>query len=144
MSELTEAEVLAQASNRKEEVSKVDEIEVLFNHTKSFTINGEDITIRHFSFGQLPTVISLLKGVGGTFAHYKQTGTLNSVEAMMDIISVGGENLIQALVLSTGKKREFFDQISPEDGVKVMLEFLQMNIGFFTKRVVPVLQGQMK
>ena len=63
---------------------------------------------------------------------------------MMDIVSSGGENLIQALVLNTGKPRAFFDNVSPDEGVKLMLEFLQMNIGFFTNRVVPVLQGQMK
>lgn len=144
MSELSEAEVLAQASTRPAEEKKVDETEVLFSHTKTFNVNGQDVTIRHFSFGQLPTVIKLLKGVGGTFAYYKSQGTINSIEAMMDIISVGGENLIEALCLNTGKSRAFFDEISPEDGVTLMLEFLQMNIGFFTKRVVPVLQGQMK
>ena len=143
--QLSESEILARSiSSTPQEAPKTDEIEVLFSNTKTFQINGESVTIKHFSFGQLPAVISLLKGVGGVFAHYKNAGTLNSVEAMMDIVSSGGENLIQALVLNTGKPRAFFDEVPPDEGVKLMLEFLQMNIGFFTNRVVPVLQGQMK
>ena len=139
---LSEQEVLAQAkANQPIETPKVDEVEVLFESTKSYTIIGEQITIRPFSFGELPIVISLLKGVGSQFAYYQQKGTLNTVEGMMDIIAAGGENLIQALALNTGKDRQFFNKISPEDGVKVMQDFLMMNIGFFMQRVLPAIKG---
>jgi hypothetical protein len=140
MTELTEAEVLAQASTVKPEV-KQDELAILFESTKSFDVNGEQITIRPFSFGELPIVISLLKGVGSQFAYYQSKGTLNTVEGMMDVIAAGGENLIQALALNTGKDRQFFNKISPEDGVRIMQDFLMMNIGFFTQRVLPVIKG---
>ena len=139
---LTEQEVLAQANaNKPQETPKVDELEVLFESTKQYTINGEILTIRPFSFGELPIVISLLKGVGSHFAYHQQKGTVTSVEGIMDIISAGGENLIQALALNTSKPREFFNKISPEDGVRIMQDFLMMNIGFFTNRVLPVIKG---
>ena len=138
---LNEEELAAKTKTVKAPTKKTDEMEVLFETTKSFEIMGETLVIRPFSFGELPTVIALLKGVGSSFAYYQQNGSLNSVEAMMDLIAAGGENLIQALALNTKKPREFFDRISPEDGVKIMMEFLMMNIGFFTTRVVPLLQG---
>ena len=138
---LSEAEVLAQAAASKPvEEKKVNELEVLFETRKTFSVNGEDITIRPFSFGELPIVIGLLKGVGSYFALHQQRGTLNTVEGMMDVISAGGENLIQALALNVGKKRDWFNTVSPEDGVKLMEEFLVMNLSFFTNRVLPAIK----
>lgn len=139
---LSEAEVLAQFSAVKaDEAPKVDEVEVLFESTKSFTVGKDTVTIRPFGFGELPQVISLLKGVGSHFAHYQAAGTLNTVESMMDIIAAGGENLIQALALNTGKPRSYFNTVAPDVGVQIMQDFLQMNIGFFTSRVLPVIKG---
>lgn len=139
---LDEQEVFAQAlSNKPVEATKVDEMEVLFESKKTFTVGTESVTIRPFSFGELPIVISLLKGVGSIFAHHQKQGTVQSVEGIMDIIGNGGENLIQALALNTGKERKFFDTMSPEDGVTIMQEFLMMNIGFFMKRVLPAIKG---
>jgi len=140
--ELSIEEVMAKTkANAPVAEVKQDEIAILFETTKSFDINGEQITIRPFSFGELPVVISLLKGVGSQFAYYQAKGTLNTVEGMMDVIAAGGENLIQALALNTGKPREFFNSISPEDGVRIMQDFLMMNLSFFTQRVLPVIKG---
>ena len=141
MSELSIEEVMAQAKQNAPAEVKQDELAVLFENTQTFTVSGEQVTIRPFSFGELPVVISLLKGVGSQFAYYQQKGTLNTVEGMMDVIAAGGENLIQALALNTGKPREFFNKISPEDGVRIMQDFLMMNISFFTQRVLPVIKG---
>lgn len=141
---LTEAEVLAQAIHKTTEQTPENEMEVLFESTKSYHVGTEEITIRPFGFGELPVVISLLKGVGSQFAYYQSKGTLQSVESMMDIISAGGENLIQALALNTGKDRQFFNKLSPEIGMQIMQDFLMMNIGFFMKRVLPVIKGTMK
>ena len=139
---LSEAEVLAQiTSHESVEPVKADELEVLFESTKSYTVGSDTITIRPFGFGELPQVIALLKGVGSHFAHYQALGTLNTVEAMMDVIAAGGENLIQTLCLNTGKPRAYFNTLSPEVGVQIMQDFLVMNIGFFTKRVLPVIKG---
>lgn len=138
---LTEAEMLARASTIKPEAPKTNELEVLFETTRSYEVNGETVTIRPFSFGELPKVIALLKGVGSQFAYHQSKGTLNSVEGIMEIVGAGGENLIQTLAINTGKPREFFDKISPELGVAIMQDFLIMNIGFFTNRVLPVIKG---
>lgn len=141
---LSEAEVLAQAVHTATQENKQDEMEVLFESTKSYTVGTDTITIRPFGFGELPIVISLLKGVGSQFAYYQAQGKLQTAEGIMDIIAAGGENLIQALALNTGKPRDYFNKLSPEIGMQVMQDFLMMNIGFFMSRVLPVIKGQMK
>lgn len=137
---LSEEEVLAQANAPKPEAKKVDELEVLFESRETFNINGEDISIRPFAFGELPIVISLLKGVGSYFAMHQAAGTLNTVDGMFDVIAAGGENLIQALALNVKKPRSWFDTVAPDDGVRLMEAFLLMNIGFFTNRVLPAIK----
>lgn len=137
---LSEEEVMAQAKAPKPEAKKVDELEVLFETRETFNINGEEISIRPFGFGELPIVIGLLKGVGSYFALHRANGTLNTVEGMFDVIAAGGENLIQALALNVRKPRNWFDTVSPDDGVRLMEAFLLMNIGFFTTKVLPAIK----
>lgn len=141
MSELNEDQLMESLKNSKPaEEKKVDELDVMFEEPKSFQVGDQTITIRPFKFGELPKVIALLRGVGGTFAHHQRAGSLNTVEAMMDIIAVGGEQLILTLALNTGKPREFFDSLDMDVGTQILIDFLGMNIGFFTNRVLPMLQ----
>lgn len=141
MSELNEDQLMESLKNSKPaEEKKVDELDVMFEEPKSFQVGDETITIRPFKFGELPKVIALLRGVGGTFAHHQRAGSLNTVEAMMDIIAVGGEQLILTLALNTGKPREYFDSLDMDVGTQILIDFLGMNIGFFTNKVLPMLQ----
>ena len=141
MTQMSEDEVMkALQSQQPVEEKKVDELEVMFEEPKSFQVGDQTITIRPFKFGELPKVIALLRGVGGTFAHHQRAGSLNTVEAMMDIIAVGGEQLILTLALNTGRPREFFDTLDMDVGTQILIDFLGMNIGFFTNKVLPMLQ----
>lgn len=137
---LSEEEVMKAASSVKQDPAKADELEILFQGPIEFSVCGETLKIRPFSFGELPKVIALLRGVGGTFAHWHAAGKLNTLEALMDIVATGGENLIHTLALNVGKPREWFDTVPADEGINVLLEFLKLNLSFFTKRVVPLLQ----
>lgn len=137
---LSEEQVMAAAASVKPEQTAKDELEILFQGPVEFTVSGELVKIRPFTFGELPKVIALLRGVGGTFAYWNASGKLNTVEGMMDIVATGGENLIQTLALNVGKPREWFDSIPADEGIALLLEFLKLNLSFFTKRVVPLLQ----
>lgn len=142
---LSEEQLMSQLSSQKaDDKPKTDELEVLFEQAKTFTINGEQVTVRPFKFGHLPQVLKLLRSVGGLFAHYQSQDKLNSMEAIIHIVGEAGDDLIKALVLNTGKPREFWDEIDSDEGLEVMIHFLIVNIGFFTKRVLPHLQQAMK
>ena len=143
---LSEEELMGQIKSATQAASnfKIDETEVLFETRKEFTIKGEKISVRPFSFGELPIVLKLLKNVGSYFAVHQKNGTLKSIDGMMEIMAVGGENLMQALALNIGKPREWLNDISPEDGVQMTEEFLFMNLNFFTKRVLPAIKALQK
>ena len=137
---LDENEVMSKVSSIKQDAPKENELDILFDSRKTFVINGEEISIRPFAFGELPIVIGLLKGLGSYFAMHQANGTLNSIDGMFDIISAGGENLIQALALNVKKPRNWFDTVSPDEGVALMEAFLVMNLSFFTNRVLPAIK----
>lgn len=141
---LSEEQLMNSISKSAPEEKKVDEVSVLFEEPKTFIINAQEVTVRPFKFGQLPQVLKLLRSVGGLFAHYQSQGKLNSMEAVMHIVGEAGDDLINALVLNTGKSREFWDNVDSDTGLEVMIHFLIVNIGFFTKRVLPHLQTAMK
>jgi hypothetical protein len=142
--QLTEEQLMSQIATSAPVEKKVDEMGVLFQEPKTFTLNGEQVTVKPFKFGHLPQVLKLLRSVGGLFAHYQSQGKLNSMEAIIHIVGEAGDDLINALALNTGKPREFWDEIDSDEGLEVMIHFLIVNIGFFTKRVMPHLQQAMK
>jgi len=142
---LSEEQLMAKMADTKpQEQPKTDEVEVLFEQPKTFVLNGQEVTVKPFKFGQLPQVLKLLRSVGGLFALYQSQGKLNSMEAIIHIIGEAGDDLINALVLNTGMPRSFWDEIDSDEGLEVMIHFLIVNIGFFTKRVLPHLQAVMK
>lgn len=140
---LSEEEVMAQASKTIDAGPTIDEIETLFKTETTFDVNGEIISVREFKFGELPKALQLVKTFGGVFAHHYKNGTLETMNAVMDICSIGGEELISLLALNVGKPREWFDTVPTDVGVSMMLTFLKVNISFFSQRVVPVLSNGM-
>lgn len=136
---LSEEQVMQSAKTVKTEL-KTDEMDYLFDEPIVKFINGEKITVRLFTFGELPRVISLLKGVGTSFSYYNSQGKLNSIDALMEIISIGGENLIETLAMNIGKDRQWFNTISQDEGIELMFDFLKLNLSFFTTRVLPIIQ----
>jgi hypothetical protein len=141
---LTEEQMLARASTIKPDTNKVvNELEVLFEEDKVFEVNGEKIRITPFKFGQLPAVLKLLRNVGGLYAHYYQQGKVDTTDAIMHIISEAGDDVMQALALNIGKPRSFFDTLDSDVGIEMMIQFLAVNVSFFTKRVMPLLKKTM-
>jgi hypothetical protein len=143
---LSEAEMMAKTSSVKPDTgpAPVDELDVLFPQKRTWTVNGEEVIIKEFTFGQLPKAIKLVKGVGGLFAFYQSQGTLNTAEAIMHIVSEGGEDLIELLAFNLGKPREWFDGVPSDAGVEILVNFMLVNVSFFTSRVIPLLTGTLK
>lgn len=139
---LSEEELMQATRTVKEDTAhpvEVDEVDVLFAPQRVWEINGETIEVKEFTFGQLPKAIKLLKTVGHLFAIHSQQGTISSPEAIMQIVSEGGDDVIELLAFNVGKKREWFDTVPADTGIELLLHFLIINISFFTNRVLPAI-----
>jgi hypothetical protein len=107
-----------------------EDLEVLFPTGKTVTANGEEITIKPYTFGQIPKVIGTVR---------KLSGALGENGDVLEAIEKGGEDLIALVMFTTGKPRDWFDSLPTDEGVALVTAIYEVNKDFFDKRVKPTL-----
>ena len=121
--------------------------EILFPNKEVLLTTSEVITISPFTFGQLPKALKFANKLGVLAIDLYKTGRLDNKEMaasnIIAVISEGGDDLINLLSLSIGKPREWFDTLDTVDGIKLVTAFFEVNIDFFTKKVMPQLSEAM-
>lgn len=117
------------------------EIKTLFPNKEITLSTGEVITLKPFTFGQLPQAIKLVEKLGGVLQRLIKEGALadrtKTATAVMVVISEGGEDLINLISLGINKPREWFDSLQSDDGMHLTIGFLEVNLDFFTKKMMP-------
>jgi hypothetical protein len=107
------------------------------------TVQGEVLTIRPFTFGQLPKVLKLTKSFYNDIQPFFEESQGNEAELTMKAMSVGGDDLIELIALGIKKPREWFDSLQIDDGIRVATAFLEVNLSFFAQRVLPEVKTAM-
>ncbi|MHB0992684.1 MAG: DUF6631 family protein [Burkholderiales bacterium] len=119
-----------------------DDLKVLFPEGKTVDVSGESITLKPFTFGQLPKVMTMISpivkqmnqsGVAGA------TTALATIESWVDLFAAGGEGVISFMAWATGKPREWFDVLSMDEGVVLMQTIIEVNSDFFVRRILPLI-----
>lgn len=103
---------------------------------KSIVIAGEELRVSPFKFGQLPQVMTKAQKIYSGVAHLV-SGSTDEAEVILQVMSVGGEDLLDLIGLSINKPRSFFDTIEADDGVALTAAFLEVNLSFFVQKVLP-------
>lgn len=127
-----------------------DNLKVLFPD-KDIEIGGEQFVLRPYSFGKLPKVIgnlgeilhlitstppNILALIGNTSSWKEHPEVLQYLASMLQ---VGGDNIMNLMGLAVNKPREWVDELPPDDGMRLFLETLEINIDFFQKRFEPAM-----
>ncbi len=122
-----------------------NELKVLFPGKDVTLSTGEVITIKPFTFGQLPRAIKLGQKIGGAVMEASKQGRFGESNggAAMAIIAEGGEDLIALIGLGINKNREWFDTLQGDDGLTLTIAFLEVNVDFFTQKMLPSLMDAM-
>lgn len=125
-----------------------EEIKILFPGKELNLSTGEQLIIKPFTFGQLPKALSLASKISFILAEMYNEGKFEDKKKisqnLMQVLSQGGEDLIQLIALGVDKPREWFDGLPGDDGINVMVAFLEVNIDFFTQRMMPQLLAQVE
>lgn len=122
-------------------MTQQEELKVLFPETSVTLSTGETISLKPFTFGQLPKALSLAGSVSTLVTRAVESN--NFQQEILTVIAAGGEDLLQLVSFGTGKPREWFDSLQADDGVKLTSEFLAVNFDFFTKNVLPQFEAGM-
>lgn len=122
-----------------------EEIQTLFPGKEVILSDGEVINMKPFTFGQLPKAMKIGQKLGMLLADLYKQGKFedqSNVSAnLMVIIGEGGEDLIELMGLGIGKPRAWFDNLQGDDGITLTIAFLEVNIDFFTKKMMPQLSA---
>ena len=126
-----------------------NELATLFPGKEINLATGETITIKPFTFGQLPKAIKIGQKIGGLLAEMYKQGKFEDQSKtsanLMLILSEGGEDLLGLIGLGINKPRDWFDNLQGDDGINLTIAFLEVNIDFFTKKMMPqILEAMQK
>lgn len=126
----------------------MSEIQTLFPGKEITLTSGEVIKIKPFTFGQLPKALKIGQKLGAMLAELYSQGKFedqaNVSSNLMIIIGEGGEDLLDLIGLGIGKPREWFDNLQGDDGITLTIAFLEVNIDFFTNKMMPQLSEAMQ
>lgn len=98
---------------------------------ESVTVQGEQIALTSFKFGQLPAITKHIANI---------TSSLHADAVdLPTLIAEGGEDILAILALAVGKPRAWFDTIEPDEGLQLLAAVIQLNSDMFVKKLQPVL-----
>ncbi len=117
------------------------EIDVLFPDGKTLTIGGDEITIKPLTFGQIPKASKMIAPIIKAMSSAELGGQslLDLAGNWVEIMAVGGEDLMSLIGWAIGKDRAWFDALGMDYGILLVKTVIEVNSDFFTKRVMPML-----
>jgi hypothetical protein len=124
-----------------------DDLDKLLPAGTEVTAGGETLTLKPFTFGQLPRAIKLLRPVteavgDAGIARFDKGDFFLAPDwplrlpALMD---EAGEALVSFVAFACGKPREWFDTLGADEGIALTKAAFEVNGDFFVKRIAPML-----
>jgi hypothetical protein len=123
----------------------MSDLSILFP-TQHLEIGGRTVSITPFKFGQLPKAIAKARGIFdqlSTLVAQKQGDQSLEVALVMSAMEVGGDDLIDLIVMCSDVDRKFVETLGLDEGIKLTGAFLEVNLSFFVQRVLPEFQAAM-
>lgn len=124
-----------------------DDLDKLLPEPCFVMAGGENLTLRPFTFGQLPKAVKLLRpvidAVGGA-GIARLEGDKFILEAdwplkLPELMDKAGESLVGFVAFAVGKPREWFDSVAADEGIALTKAAFEVNGDFFVKRIAPML-----
>ena len=102
---------------------------------KDIQISGETVTVKPFTFGQLPKVMKLMNKLNVQMIDGKVDTTM-----LLGQLAEGSEDLIDLISSSSGLSPKTINLLQPDEGIELLAAFLEVNGDFFIQRVLPQIQ----
>lgn len=118
-------------------MNEMREVELLFPKGKDVSLKGKTYHVKPFGFGQFPIILKMMDGFSAE--NLKEQG--NTAETLFMLIKDNAAGIIEICALAVGEKKEFFLDLPPDEGLTLIQAILEVNVDFFTKRLLPILTG---
>lgn len=109
------------------------DLEKLIPQDTLVQIAGESIAISPLKVGQLPAFLRVISPV---MVH------LNSANIdWLTLFGERGDDLLSAIAIAVRKPREWVDNLAADDALLLAAKVIEVNADFFTRGVIPKLDG---
>lgn len=116
-----------------------EELKTLFPG-EQIVIEGETITVKPFTFGQLPKVLGLFQKLEEEFVKLQGQGKNLTTSAVVGLLAAGGSDIMEVMAGSSGLSVQTVSNLSMDDGVNLLATVIKANQSFFVERMPAALK----
>lgn len=121
----------------------MSDLDIIFPNGIELELSGKQVTVKKFKFGQLPKVMKALKTIAEPAIAAIQKGQQPDLALFMEIGADVSGDLMQLMADCIGQPLSFIEDLDPDEGIKLISAFLEVNADFFIKKVLPELKDMM-
>ena len=113
----------------------MSDLETLIPQAVELVIDGEPLAIKPLKVGQMPAFLRAITPV------MQQSGG-DGID-WLTLIGERGDELLTAVSIAIGKPRAWVDELAADEAILLAAKVIEVNADFFTRTVMPRLNGEM-
>ena len=113
----------------------MSDLESLIPQAVELVIDGEPLAIKPLKVGQMPAflraITPVMQQIGGDGIDW------------LTLFGERGDDLLTAVSIAIGKPRAWVDELAADEAILLAAKVIEVNADFFTRTVMPRLNGEM-
>ena len=113
----------------------MSDLETLIPQAVELVIDGEPLAIKPLKVGQMPAflraITPVMQQIGGDGIDW------------LTLFGERGDDLLTAVSIAVGKPRAWVDELAADEAILLAAKVIEVNADFFTRTVMPRLNGEM-
>ncbi|CAJ0793829.1 hypothetical protein SGO26_03815 [Cupriavidus metallidurans] len=113
----------------------MSDLETLIPQAVELVIDGEPLAIKPLKVGQMPAflraITPVMQQIGGDGIDW------------LALFGERGDDLLTAVSIAVGKPRAWVDELAADQAILLAAKVIEVNADFFTRTVMPRLNGEM-
>jgi hypothetical protein len=111
----------------------MNDLDTLVPQGIELVIDGEPLVIKPLKVGQLPSFLRAISPV---------MQQISSTEIdWLALFGERGDDLLSAIAIAVGKPRAWVDELAADEAILLAAKVIEVNADFFTRTVMPRLDG---
>lgn len=111
----------------------MSDLETLIAQPVELVIDGEPLAIKPLKVGQMPAFLRAISPV-------MQQLTASEID-WLTLFGERGDDLLSAIAIAVGKPRAWVDELAADEAILLAAKVIEVNADFFTRTVIPKLDG---
>ena len=115
----------------------MSDLDIVFPQGKKLEIGGTEVTVKQFTLGQIPKVMRAMRKAAQPMIDMYNKDEKPDLTTAIEVFADTGEDLIELMADCIKMPQSFVNELDPDDGLKLITAFFEVNADFFIKKVLP-------